>query len=602
MTRYRHPSLTLTFLADDLGAQTPRIFEIQAQHIISPSITYQGQLLNGMRPASNQLALTLAASCPAIEAIIVTDGDIHATFKEGDTPVFSGYVSTNHTWTLTERGTEAMRITLEDVGTRLLGKPFLQRGKYLFDCSAAEALAIICDVCSITISGSCPPLSQRIVAVIDDSATCGELLERILFELGHVYYFDALGHLMVYPIDCTTVEDIPILDKEDLCVVGGKALDVSKKIRQYNGAKVSFTRLATAKDYLVYRNTTGSGAAHPYCNMSLDGGHYFDGLEIHAGDTWEEEQALGLRSPALLEACNASGESERVGSSEIISVENVRTVLNAPGGTITASIEAAGGPFLKIEAHNTAPLTHYITRLDAYADVIYVQDTNIVRTTDITAESDRAQNLVTEELTFIHTLVPAQRLANLIGQYHRYAGTTYTFTSERDLSMGAIVRLIDNAFSGLVVNVLIVAKSFTDDSALYRYQAVGISPFNLAENTYLEVVGKPKNESIGPAGQKGEDGKAITTTIESSNGSIFRIDQVDTTLFCRVYNNTTEITDTIASSRFQWKRVSEDPIDDERWSTSAKATGNKQVTITSEDCNGRTVFFCEVDLTALNLS
>ena len=126
MTRYRHPSLTLTFLADDLGAQSPRIFEIRTHHIISPSITYQGQLLNGMRPASNQLALTLEASCPAIEAIIVTDGDIHATFKDGNTPVFTGYVSTNHTWTLTERGTEQCGSTLEDVGTRLLGKPSCQ--------------------------------------------------------------------------------------------------------------------------------------------------------------------------------------------------------------------------------------------------------------------------------------------------------------------------------------------------------------------------------------------------------------------------------------------------------------------------------------------
>ncbi len=601
MTRYRHPSLTLTFLADDLLAGMPTIQIVESKYIVSPSITYQGQLLNGMRPASNQLSLTLSHDCLAIEAIIATEGDIHAIFADGSDPVFTGYLSTNHTWTLTERGTEAMRITLEDVGTRLLGKPFLQRGKYLFDCSATEAIATICAVCSITISESCPPLPQRVVAVIDDGATCGELLERILFELGHVYYFDNLGHLMVYPIDCTTVENIPILDKEDLCVVGGKALEVSKKIRQYNGAKVGFVRLATAKDYLVYRNTTGSDTAHPYCNMALEGGYYFDGIEIHAGHTWEDEQALGLRSPALLEACNASGESERVGSSEIISVENVRTVLTAPSGTITATIEAAGGPFLKIEAHNTANLTHYITRLDAYADVIYVQDTNIVRTTENAAEADRAHNLITEELIFIHTLVPAQRLANLIGQYHRYAGTTYTFTSERNLSMGTIVRLIDNAFSGLVVNVLIVAKSFTDDSTLYRYQAVGISPFNLAENTYLEVVGKPKNESIGPAGQKGADGKAITTTIESSNGSIFRIGQVDTTLFCRVYSNTTEITDAIDSSRFQWKRVSEDKIDDERWSTSAKATGQKEVTITSEDCKGRTVFFCEVDLSGLSV-
>lgn len=599
MTRYRHPSLTLTFLADDLAIQSPRTFEVQAHHIISPSITYQGQLLSGMRPSSNQLSLALTASCPAIEAIVATDGDIKATFKDGEDTVFTGYLSTNHTWTLTDSGSQAMRITLEDVGTRLLGKPFLQRGKHLFDCSATEAIIAICNACAVTVSDACPSLPQQITAVVDDSATCGELLERLLFELGHVYYFDNLGHLMVYPIDCTTVENIPILDKEDLCTVGGKALAVSKKIRQYSGARVSFTRLATATDFLVYRNTTGGDNAHPYCNMPLEGGQYFDGVEIHEGQAWEDEQSMGLRSPALIEACNAGGESSEVGSSEIISVSNVRTVLVAPGGAITASVESAGGPMLKVQAHNASPLTYHITRLDAYADILYERDTNIVRTRGIAEEDETSQNLVVEDLVFIHSIIPARSLANLIGQYHRHAGCTYTFYSERNLSMGSIVRLMDNAFSSLVVNVLIVAKSFTDGSAVCQYQGVGISVFNLEESTYLEVLARAKNESIGPAGPKGEDGQAISLFIESSNGSTFRVGQVDTTLFCRVYNGSEEITESLDASLFQWKRVSDDPAGDERWSTSSKAIGHKQVLIKTEDCNGRTVFFCEVDLAAL---
>lgn len=572
---------------------------MQAHHIISPSITYQGQLLSGMRPSSNQLSLALTASCPAIEAIVATDGDIKATFKDGEDTVFTGYLSTNHTWTLTDSGSQAMRITLEDVGTRLLGKPFLQRGKHLFDCSATEAIIAICNACAVTVSDACPSLPQQITAVVDDSATCGELLERLLFELGHVYYFDNLGHLMVYPIDCTTVENIPILDKEDLCTVGGKALAVSKKIRQYSGARVSFTRLATATDFLVYRNTTGGDNAHPYCNMPLEGGQYFDGVEIHEGQAWEDEQSMGLRSPALIEACNAGGESSEVGSSEIISVSNVRTVLVAPGGAITASVESAGGPMLKVQAHNASPLTYHITRLDAYADILYERDTNIVRTRGIAEEDETSQNLVVEDLVFIHSIIPARSLANLIGQYHRHAGCTYTFYSERNLSMGSIVRLMDNAFSSLVVNVLIVAKSFTDGSAVCQYQGVGISVFNLEESTYLEVLARAKNESIGPAGPKGEDGQAISLFIESSNGSTFRVGQVDTTLFCRVYNGSEEITESLDASLFQWKRVSDDPAGDERWSTSSKAIGHKQVLIKTEDCNGRTVFFCEVDLAAL---
>lgn len=572
---------------------------VGSQYIERHLITYHGQLLSGMRPSSNQLSLTLASSCPAIEAILATDGDIKAIFKDGEDPIFTGYLSTNHTWTLTDSGAQAMRITLEDVGTRLLGSPFLKSGRYLFNCSATQALRTICSACSITVSSACPPLAQTVIAVVDDSATCGELLERLLFELGHVHYFDNLGHLMAHPIDCTSVENIPMLDKEDLCTVGGKALTVSKKIRQYSGARISFTRLATAKGYLVYRNTTGRDNSHPYCNMPLEGGQYFDGTEVHGQQEWEDEQSMGLRSPALIEACNAGGETELVGGARIISVSNVQTTLATSGGTISASVESAGGPMLKVQAHNTSALTYHITRLDAHADILYEQDTNIVRTRGFTEANEASQNLVAEELLFIHSITPARSLANLIAQYHRHAGCTYTFYSERDLSMGTIVKLIDNAFTGLSVTALITAKSFTDGSAVCQYQGVGISVFNLEAETLLEVVAKPKNESIGPAGPKGEDGQAISLFIESSNGSTFRVGQVDTTLFCRVYSNTEEITPTLDPSLFQWKRVSDDPIGDERWNTSSKAIGHKQVAIAPQDCSGRTVFFCEVDLAAL---
>jgi hypothetical protein len=97
---------------------------------------------------------------------------------------------------------------------------------------------------------------------VDGSATCGELLDQLVYELGHVHYFDALGHLRLFKVDCTSTENLPTLDKDDLVVVGGKAITLSKKIRQYKSARVSFTRLGTAGDYLVYRNTTGRGDGH----------------------------------------------------------------------------------------------------------------------------------------------------------------------------------------------------------------------------------------------------------------------------------------------------------------------------------------------------
>jgi len=99
---------------------------------------------------------------------------------------------------------------------------------------------------------------------------------------------------------------------------------------------------------------------------------------------------------------------------------------------------------------------------------------------------------------------------------------------------------------------------------------------------------------------KGEDGSSFTTVIESSNGSVIRLNEpFSITLSCRVYLNTDEVTDSMQDWRFRWTRTSGDPVDDERWNSQGKAIGHKQVEITNTDVLGRSVFNCEVDLTNL---
>lgn len=99
----------------------------------------------------------------------------------------------------------------------------------------------------------------------------------------------------------------------------------------------------------------------------------------------------------------------------------------------------------------------------------------------------------------------------------------------------------------------------------------------------------------GDKGATGDDGKSFTVVIESTNGSIFRMPNVSTTLLCRVYVNDEEVTDTIDESAFKWTRKSTDTQSDEKWNTSSKAIGHRTVDITSDDCIGRTVFNCTVD-------
>ncbi len=596
MSIIQNPSLTLTFLGGDLEAGNLSVQTVGKQYIARRSITFHQQLLSGLKSSSNQVDLLLEKSCPAIEDVIATEGDVKAVLKDGTATLFTGYLSTSYNWTVSHSGKQSLAITLEDTGTRLLGKAFIESGRHLFHCTAAEAIASICQRAGITVSPACPSLAESVTHSVDGSVTCRELLDQLAYELGHVYFFDEKGQLRLFRIDCTSTEGIPVLDKDDLAVVGGKAVTLSKKIRRYKSARVTFKRLGTALDYLVYRNTTGRTEGHPYCFLELQAGQRFDGTEVFSPLAWEESQADGLRTPALIEACNAESETSVVGGNRIIAVSNVRTEFTAESGSVTASITASGGPYLKVEAHNGGSLSYHITRLDAYADIIYERDVNVVRTADSPCEAESSDNLLSEELSFVHTRELAQAHANLLGQFHRHANAQYTFFSKTDVGCGSIVRLIDDAHSGLNVAVMVTGRTLTDESAVIAYQGVGVSPFDLTAPAYLQVLGRGKNDTEGRQGPKGEDGSSFTVSIESTNGSVFRPGRADTTLSCRVHRNTEEITDSLDPWRFCWKRVSTDSADDLRWNTSSKAIGHKSVQITSTDCAGRTVFFCEIDL------
>lgn len=102
--------------------------------------------------------------------------------------------------------------------------------------------------------------------------------------------------------------------------------------------------------------------------------------------------------------------------------------------------------------------------------------------------------------------------------------------------------------------------------------------------------------SFSSIGDKGEQGESFTTVIESTNGNIFRPTNINTILSCRVYKNLKEITDELDDSCFYWVRNTGNTDADTSWGNQEKARGHKTITITTADCNGRTVFNCEVDI------
>ena len=489
-----NPSLVLTFLGDDLPSGHSTSQTITNEYIINHSVSFSYQLMNNLKSSSNQVALQISKDCGATEDIVATDGDILATFKDGYNVLFTGFVSTNFSWKVTQSGEQALSITLEDKSSRLLTKCFISTGHHLFDCEAHQAIEGVCNAAGISISILAETITDHVTKVVDSGTTCRDILDQMLYELGYVYYCDNLGELRFWKVDCTSVTGIPVLDKTKLYVSSGSAISLSKKIRQYRSVRITYAELGSAEHYLVYRNTTNQSEEIPYCKIELNPGEHFDGLEIYTAAQWAEETADEFREDALIEACNAESESKIVGSSKIISISDVVPAINKGPG-VSASITAAGGPYLKISAENGANATRLITRLDAYASILFEKSTNIIRTG---ISGNTTDSLFSEEVSFIHSRELATRHANLLCQYHAYCNSQYTFFSSEDLQPGDLVHISENVWTGLAVDVLITAKTVTSMGTVNKYTAIGISVFDLNKDAYHRATEPGKTETKEP--------------------------------------------------------------------------------------------------------
>lgn len=502
--KLQNPSLILRFLGNDLEPGHSTEQTIGAEYLIFGSFDMRFQRLNGLKSSSDQIGFKLDRSCPAIEDINATDGDIEAVLMDGEETIFTGFLGTNHSWDVTDHGEQPLNATLESKGTRLLNKPFIETGKHFFDCSASAAVYSIVNPLGISIrAGDERLLLQTVQMQVDAGKTRRELLDQLFYECNAVYYFNNVGELCVMPITADT-EGAPVFDKSNLIMKAKKVVSMSKQLRTYCGARVAYKELGKASNYLVYRNTTGQGSGVPYCNLVIPGGNYFDGAEIYTAAQWSEATADEFREPTLIGAVNAESESEIVGSGEIVNIENLRKETDLPP-TITFQAEVAGGPYFKLLAHNTGLASAAILRLDLYADITFVKSNGVIRT-QVEGNAD-GKSVLEEELSWIHDKANATLHANLLAQYYRAASSSYTFYSRETIPLGSVIRLHEDVFSGLDVYVLVTTRLTTDKDDINTYTAVGITTFDLTEKAYHGTT--EQAHQGGAQGPQGEPGEAV---------------------------------------------------------------------------------------------
>ena len=81
--------------------------------------------------------------------------------------------------------------------------------------------------------------------------------------------------------------------------------------------------------------------------------------------------------------------------------------------------------------------------------------------------------------------------------------------------------------------------------------------------------------------------------IESSNGLLFKNNNIKTTLTARVYKGSNEVTSEIPKEGFTWKKRHRDGTDDDDWNNANKNVGNV-IELTDEDVFQKSTFRCEI--------
>lgn len=489
------PRLLITKIGDSTVTRTDSVtgltyhILITYEDLINYSYIKSENLLNGLNSSSNLTKIQILKTCPSIEEILETEYDLKAVLfdleQSSSTPVFTGYISREFNWNVTTSGGQALEITIEDVGTKLLGKPFIEKSSNdtsavfdsaAYDGSATSVISRVCSRAGIAIDSNCPTIMRdnsfiRVCKVVDASTTCKQILDAVTFECGYAYYFTTSGKLSLFKIDCTTTSGAIVLDGDNLTYDSKTAIKVKRSPRRYKGSIIEATELEDRTGVRIYEDISGQSSTYPHCNIEMLDYAYYPSPD----GTFSFYEVKDLDK-----------------GYEIVYIKPntvVPTVISN-GGQVTSEVSLASPKELRIRLYNNSVYTANVTQLSAAADLKSIKATSITKSGIEPESSDESDSVYRYTAEWIHEKKDTEYLANLTAQYYRYCSSSYSFQSSTDVNVGSIVRLNDDVFSSLDTYVMVIGKTTVTTSNVRKYTAIGISPFNLSGETRFRKVDK----------------------------------------------------------------------------------------------------------------
>ena len=548
---------------------------VLAGEIVKGSIEIHQVLYNDLKPTTSKASFTIKRGSGIVATLLSSSQrEIAIIIKEGSDTVFTGYLTDSYNWDITSRGEDDIKLTAEDPGIKKLKVSWKSNGALpattLFDqplCDASTpSISVVHHIASlagVVVNSSVPTINKLVdVLAEDNSTTYWEVLEKLLFDFGYVFYFNTDGELSLYNLAHESIDIATTINSSKLISDGGIAVKIQKKLRQYNQTRIKWTERETIANERVFEDVTGGDEAFR-CNITMEADGYYPINDPSSEAMWLDFASIDR-------------------GKELIRVSNPQFDILSD-----ASISHAITPiFLPTRAkfllHNSSTQAASIRRLIIRGDAVVVKSHNVSIAGEASAKPFEY------EAKYVRQKVDASYLANLIVQYYKHCNYTYRFSATTELDVGDIATINDDAFTGLLTEVLIT-KKITSDHKYFTYEAHGITQFNLITETIVDKI-VPAN-----AVQKGERGEGYSVDVESDNGFVFKTGEITPiNLTARVRVNGVDITDALPASRFIWrKRSFYDTSGDAAWNAQ-HYSGYKSIQLILSSVTGRATYYCDI--------
>jgi hypothetical protein len=420
------------------------------------SISKVTRLHTEMRPNSNKLQFSVRYDATLFANLLSYD-TIQLTVMDGAAPYFYGYLSPNYKATIRD-GQKFIEIIAEDPTLQLLGvqitSTFVAAG-YAVCTPAATATSLvhaIATAAGVTLAAGAPTISTVIpylVVLNDDKMTYAKLLEQILFEYNHVYYFNESGALVLSP----TINTSTVAATGTLTTAAGSAnirgeIEIQKTAQKYDDVRVSYNLVQLKNAVTVFKDSdsitleaAGNAEKKDYWPLTNDVAEVFS--------NWKSPEGYKIwvvTSPSL---------SATLGSG---------ITLNR---ALTNYYKKASFGY-----RNTAGAASDITGLKITGNAYIIASQNVAR---VSISGSKELNEYDAEYIFDDT--SARALASAMAQYYKYSDIKYIVKSKDVFTLGQYVLVVDAIYAGLSTKCRVVGISVLSTTEVITYQLEEVDDF-----------------------------------------------------------------------------------------------------------------------------